>query len=198
MGLPQGVKRRMDRFRAKAKAAGYPDIHLNSIVNTWMLLPGGNSSRGVPKGLRELGFDSATTYTTVHHALLKPIAKNDYNTAVDDYLAYWDRAVTEFNVPYFPNAAIGWDPSPRTMPTDRWTAQHGSPWGGTLWDNTPKNFERFLRLIKERCDKLGDKAPQFLTVNSWNEWTETSYLEPDTLHGYGYLEAIRNVFGTKE
>lgn len=26
------------------------------------------------------------------------------------------------------------------------------------------------------------------------EWTETSYLEPDTLYGYGYLEAIRNVF----
>jgi hypothetical protein len=33
-----------------------------------------------------------------------------------------------------------------------------------------------------------------ITINSWNEWTETSYLEPDTKYGYGYLEAIRNVF----
>ena len=28
----------------------------------------------------------------------------------------------------------------------------------------------------------------------WNEWTEMSYLEPDDVYGYGYLEAIRDVF----
>ena len=37
------------------------------------------------------------------------------------------------------------------------------------------------------------KAP-FITVNSWNEWTETSYLQQDDLYGYGYLEAIKEVF----
>ena len=37
------------------------------------------------------------------------------------------------------------------------------------------------------------KAP-FITVNSWNEWTETSYLQPDDLYGYAYLEAIKEVF----
>ena len=33
-----------------------------------------------------------------------------------------------------------------------------------------------------------------LPLNSWNEWTETSYLQPDDLYGYGYLEAVRQVF----
>ncbi len=28
--------------------------------------------------------------------------------------------------------------------------------------------------------------------NSWNEWTETSYLQPDDLYGYGYLNAKGN------
>ena len=37
------------------------------------------------------------------------------------------------------------------------------------------------------------KAP-FITVNSLNEWTETSYLQPDDLCGYGYLEAIKVIF----
>ena len=26
-----------------------------------------------------------------------------------------------------------------------------------------------------------------ITITSWNEWTKTSYLEPDTKYGYGYL-----------
>ena len=45
---------------------------------------------------------------------------------------------------------------------------------------------------KSMCE--GNMKAPFITVNSWNEWTETSYLEPDDLYGYGYLEAIKDVF----
>jgi hypothetical protein len=41
----------------------------------------------------------------------------------------------------------------------------------------------------------GLTQPKILTINAWNEWTEGSYLEPDTVYGMGYLEAIRDVFG---
>ena len=38
------------------------------------------------------------------------------------------------------------------------------------------------------------RQPPLITVNSWNEWTETSYLQPDSLYGYGYLDAVKRVF----
>ncbi|MDP9905535.1 hypothetical protein J2S90_002506 [Arthrobacter bambusae] len=39
------------------------------------------------------------------------------------------------------------------------------------------------------------KTP-LVTINAWNEWTEGSYFEPDTLHGTGHLEQIRDLFGS--
>ena len=40
------------------------------------------------------------------------------------------------------------------------------------------------------------KQASLITINSWNEWTEASYLQPDDLYGYGYLEAVKYVFKT--
>ena len=42
--------------------------------------------------------------------------------------------------------------------------------------------------------KRPDRHP-LITVNSWNEWTEGSYLQPDDIYGYGYLDAVKDVFG---
>ena len=41
-------------------------------------------------------------------------------------------------------------------------------------------------------------GPRILNINSWNEWTEGSYLEPDMVHGLKYLEAVRDVLGAKK
>ena len=54
--------------------------------------------------------------------------------------------------------------------------------------------EKIKKFADDSMGKGVMKAP-FITVNSWNEWTETSYLQPDDLYGYGYLEAIKSVFG---
>ena len=48
-------------------------------------------------------------------------------------------------------------------------------------------------MAKEYVDAHPEQAP-LVTINSWNEWTETSYLLPDNVNGYGYLDAIKKVF----
>ena len=53
-------------------------------------------------------------------------------------------------------------------------------------------------MAKDYSDRYNEDP--LITINSWNEWTEMSYLEPDDVNGYGYLEAVRDVFlgGTQE
>jgi len=51
-----------------------------------------------------------------------------------------------------------------------------------------------LEMTKERL--LADpNGPRALTINCWNEWTGGSCLEPDTLYGTAYLDALKEVFG---
>jgi hypothetical protein len=60
--------------------------------------------------------------------------------------------------------------------------------------NTPEAFRRALLEARKYLDGR-PAAHRILTINAWNEWTEGSYLEPDTISGTAYLDAISEVFG---
>ena len=132
-----------------------------------------------------------TSYVWIHHVGL-PEVQTDYDFVRDRYFAYWDKAAQEFGVPYFPNVTMGWDSSPRAAQQDEF-ANVGYPFMNTIGNNTPANFRQALELTKHRL-LAHPTGPQILTINCWNEWTEGSYLEPDTVHGVEYLEAVASVF----
>lgn len=183
----------LQTFRRKVRVAGYPDVHLNAVVWSVRVLPGETAVESPNALLHALGFDSITSYVWIHHGGLEQFPSTDYDTVRDRYLAYWTEAERAFDLPYFPNVTVGWDPSPRTVQSDAYL-NAGYPFTPVIVNNTPERFRVALAQVKERM-AFSPAQPKVLTLNAWNEWTEGSYLEPDTHDGYAYLEAIREVFG---
>ena len=181
----------LERFRAKARAAGLPGIHLNAVTWGVQILPGETTIQNPAALIQRLGFDSVTSYVWIHHVQL-PKLQTDYEWVRDQYFRYWDEAEKKFGVPYFPNVTMGWDSSPRAAQQDEF-GDFGYPFMNTISNNTPANFRQALELTKHRL-LAQPTGPRIVTINCWNEWTEGSYLEPDTVHDLQYLEAVASVF----
>jgi len=191
-GTIEAAKKAMEMLNGKAIKAGLKGIHWNLVAWGRPILPGGDAPDDIAKIIKQLGFSSATSYVWIHHVDL-PNVQNDYNQVRDAYFAHWERAKAEYGVPYYPNVTMGWDPSPRTNQHQAWKGTWGYPYSNTISNNTPENFKMALQMTKEKL--LADpNSSHILNINCWNEWTEGSYLEPDTIYGMSYLEAVKVVF----
>ena len=190
-GSIDATKVAMERLNKKAIAAGLKGIHWNMVAWGQPILPVEKIKANFPDLMKQLGFNSATSYVWIHHATL-PERQTDYNNVRDQYLRHWDKATSEYPVPYFPNVTMGWDSSPRCDPSSEW-GNYGYPFMNIIGNNTPENFRKALQITKDRL-LANPNGPRVLTINCWNEWTEGSYLEPDTKNKFGYLEAVKTVF----
>lgn len=67
---------------------------------------------------------------------------------------------------------------------------------GSIWKIPPDDFQRLLQQAKDLiatfpAAELGSKM---LLLDNWNEWGEGHYIAPYREYGFGYLDAVRNVF----
>lgn len=74
-----------------------------------------------------------------------------------------------------------------------WSGWHDE---GSIWKIPPQDFERLLQQAKDLiatfpAAELGSKL---LLLDNWNEWGEGHYIAPYREYGFGYLDAVRNVF----
>ena len=127
--------------------------------------------------IAQLPFETITHYQYCHFTNVG----RDYTEAMTDVKAEWKRISDKFDAVYYPHVSIGWDNNPRFSMLRP----------NILTNNTPEVFEKALVDAKEFAESHGFNM---VTINSWNEWTEGSYLLPDNLYGYGYLEAVKKVF----
>lgn len=172
-------------FKDETKRAGFPGLELQ--ITMWSInlnhsgLDAGKTGNPSDNFVKKLGFTSGTHYQFVHFTDVN----DDYENIMSRVENEWARIDSTYTFPYYPHISVGWDNSPRT--------QHSA----VVRNNTPENFENALRKAKAYADAHPGQAP-LITINSWNEWTETSFLQPCNLYGYGYLEAIRQVFGPEK
>ena len=177
IGGVEAAKDALAWFRQEVKDAGFPDLELQFTMWDSQFNYSGvdeakvNAGRPREDFIRDLGFNSMSHYQFCHYIL---------NRAYEE----WDKLDAEFTIPYYPHVSIGWDNSPRFGDS------------AVVKDNTPERFEEALRRAKSWVDARPDMH-KLITINSWNEWTETSYLQPDDVYGYGYLDAVKHVFGPK-
>ena len=176
-------------FQAEAKKSSLQGIHFQMCRWDSRLFKVNYEGREVEITMDQLckllGFKSYTHYQFVHFQDMN----RDYREIVADVVKDWDAYKNESTLPYFPHVSVGWDNTPRYL-----SCHLGDPVkGAVVKNNTPENVELAFKAAKKYVDEHPTQPP-LITVNSWNEWTETSYLQPDDLYGYGYLEKIQDVF----
>lgn len=194
MGGVRQAAAALDMLRSKARAIGLPGVHLNAVTWGVQLLPGQSEVSNLPELLKQLKIDSTTSYVWIHHAELGHNFTAECADIRRQYEVYRDGVAAELKTVYFPNVSVGWDPTPRTCQTDNFRLA-GYPFMPVIVNNSPQAFEEALRSAKKFAIDHLPSGKRLITINSWNEWTEGSYLEPDQEHGTAYLEAIRRVFG---
>ncbi len=185
VGGVENAKKGLEYMIEAAKKAGLPGVHIQTMC--WNMPKGlqgvpGDDTPTSAKIVDFVGVDSFTSYQWIHY---RGANGEDYKDWGDWNLLKWDSLQREFKQPFYCHVSIGWDNNPR-YPSSRMTPM--------VMRTGPALFEGYLAKAKAWTDKHYPKGPKLITINSWNEWTEGSYLEPDMHYGYAYLEAVRRVF----
>ena len=183
LGGVEDAKKEMQWLDSEVKKLGFDGVHFQyikfgTVTTNISGFDGGEKTYNPAEIIKLLPFNSLTHYQFVHFADMN----RDYDEIMKDVEKEWQEIEKEYDIPYYPHISIGWDNTPRFKTHTNTVVKN----------NPPEKFEAALMKAKEYAD---EKNVKLVTVNSWNEWTETSYLQPDDLHGYGYLEAVRKVFG---
>jgi len=168
----------MAYFRTEVEKAGFPGLY-------YMMMNGGGPH-----------FHDKSKQFIAEQMCLCPDGWAWYNMGMfnTDYQKHCEDAATLRNqwdeymdIPLFPTVSIGWDDTPRFPNKGENDV--------TRWNHTPEVFASYLQQAKDYADSHADTQPKFVMINAWNEWVEGSYLLPDKYSGFGYLEAVKSVFG---
>lgn len=183
LGGVEKTREAIDWFRERTIQAGYPGLHLMlTIRSAKYMAQVVDEEKGTTllDFINSLNFDGLTHYQFFDFTTMN----RPYPEVLEDVKKEWAYIDETLKAPYHPQVSLGWDSNPR------YNKFHDD----VCYENTPENVQKAMALAKDYVDTHENLPAPLITINSWNEWTEGSYLHPDDLYGYGYLEAVKKTF----
>lgn len=195
LGGLEATRDALEWFDRETRAAGHTGIHIDLIVWSFAVLPSEIAIEDPSALVRTLGAHSASSYVWIHHIEHEQIGnveEEEWGAVGDHVFDAYEHYRETLPVPFHPNVTVGWDSSPRCDPAVEMREGH-YPWY-RQWEPSVDGFRHGLELARGFVGE-SDGEYKEVTINAWNEWTEGSYLLPDTERKDGFLKAVRDVFG---
>ena len=185
---PGGCRRLLEISRKVAREAGYKGIWFVAVRS-----PDGITDEDFIGKYKEQGFDMTYCYRFMGSSapeVPKPICGIcNYADIAAASLPHW-RALHKTGIlPFLPSISTGFDNRP-------WIGERSVSNGGisAMTNITVDSFARICRDAKRFSDETGVRM---LQVGPLDEWGEGSIGYPNSQHGFGMLEAVRDTFGRK-
>ena len=167
LGGEENVVRAFDKMRQACKDAGFDGLYLLG------------EYRGLdPKHLelmKRIGLDY--TFAYCWHVPDSPTPQKAIDTQIDDINKTQQMGILP-QVVTVSQAWSGWNDE------------------GSIWKIPPTEYKTLLKRAKDiiatfPANQLGSKT---MILDNWNEWGEGHYIAPYREYGFGYLDAVREVF----
>lgn len=185
----------MDCWKEEALKANLKGIHFVSMQTSF------------PNDEREIKFDAVVNFepmNTIFHFVkksnfektiklvikgLKRFSNNMFNTTyvekIEDYNEVWNSILEKhIDETIYAGAFVSWDNSARK--------------GTKSLVITGSNPEKFSSNFKKLYKKAKENKVPYIFINAWNEWAEGTYLEPDHLNKFEYLQSIKEIHGKNQ
>jgi hypothetical protein len=169
LGGVENTRKAFDKMRQAVRKAGFDGIYL---IGEYRKLEPDRLQL-----MKNMGLDYSFAYTW-------PIPNNPApQTAISTQMQYLSERQAMGFIPEIPTASVGW------------SGWHDE---GSIWRLPPNDFKVLLEKEKAYAqslpkDQLGHKV---LLLDNWNEWGEGHYIGPHRQYGFGYLDAVRDVFSS--
>ncbi len=174
----------LDEMRDELKRHGFDGLYIVGCVST--------ANEALLNQMAEEGWDASSAYavwgeTDAEREFdVEGIPTLDHRECSLGQEKIWRGKKAIGALPDIPTVMMGWDPRP-------W---HGGQTSRYQAEASPENFReaclKARKLLEETPGNGLDK--RIVAFDNWNEFGEGHYLEPCSGYGFGFVDAIRDVF----
>lgn len=136
----------------------------------------------------ELPLDGATGYALLPDWEGPPV--QEYRFLVEKRVSEWYALQETLQIPFFPVVCAGWDATVRGEHLPALSEATGFPWRPVVTGVTAEDFGYFLDCAID-FNRRTHPSQNIVFIHAWNEWTESSVVEPSDRFGTRFLEEIR-------